>query len=48
MTDIPTPIATPPSPMDRVFERSVAEIGIPPCPAILTHFSAEMRKDEPD
>ena len=34
--------------LDREAERIVAEIGIPPCPAILTKMMQEMRNDEPD
>lgn len=30
------------------IDQMVREIGIPPCPAILAHFSAEMRREEPD
>lgn len=33
---------------DREFERTVLELGIPPCPKILLDISAEIRKDEPD
>lgn len=34
--------------LDGEAERIVKEIGIPPCPAILTKFMQEMRHDEPD
>jgi HD-like signal output (HDOD) protein len=34
--------------LDREAEQIVADIGIPPCPAILTKLMQEMRKDEPD
>ncbi len=33
---------------DSLAERSILDIGIPPCPAILDRFMTEMRKDEPD
>ena len=33
---------------DREFERTVLELGIPPCPKILLDLSAEVRKEEPD
>lgn len=33
---------------DPLFERSLLEIGIPPCPDILIRIMDEMRKDEPD
>ena len=34
--------------LDREAGRIVADIGIPPCPAILTRLMQEMRSDEPD
>ena len=34
--------------IDREAEHIVADIGIPPCPAILTKLMQEMRNDEPD
>jgi HD-like signal output (HDOD) protein len=34
--------------LDREAEQIVADIGIPPCPAILTKLMQEMRNDEPD
>lgn len=37
-----------PTPVDSLFERSILDIGIPPCPAVLNRFMAEMGKDEPD
>lgn len=37
-----------PSPVDSLFERAFIDIGIPPCPAILDRFMAEIAKDEPD
>lgn len=37
-----------PSAIDTLFERSIIDIGIPPCPAILSRFTAEVRKEEPD
>ena len=33
---------------DPLFERSLLEIGIPPCPEILVRIMEEMRKEEPD
>ena len=37
-----------PSEVDNLVERSIIDLGIPPCPAILDRFMAEMGKDEPD
>lgn len=37
-----------PTAVDSVFERSILDIGIPPCPVILGDFMAEARRDEPD
>jgi HD-like signal output (HDOD) protein len=37
-----------PTAVDNLFERSILDVGIPPCPAILDRFMAEARKDEPD
>jgi len=37
-----------PSKIDSLFERSIIDVGIPPCPVILDRFMAEVRKDEPD
>jgi HD-like signal output (HDOD) protein len=34
--------------LDQEADRIVREIGIPPCPAILTKLLKEMREDEPD
>ena len=34
--------------LDHEAERIVKQIGIPPCPAILTQLLQEMRADEPD
>ena len=34
--------------LDREAEQIVADIGIPPCPAILTKLMQEMRHDEPN
>jgi len=34
--------------IDREADKIVREIGIPPCPAILTKLLREMRQDEPD
>ena len=36
-----------PTEVDSLFERSILDIGIPPCPAILNRFIAEARQDEP-
>ena len=35
-------------PQDQDIDRMAREIGIPPCPAILGRFSAEMHQPEPD
>lgn len=37
-----------PSEVDKLFERTLIDVGIPPCPAILTRFMDEAGKDEPD
>jgi HD-like signal output (HDOD) protein len=37
-----------PSEIDNLVERSIIDLGIPPCPAILNRFTVEMSKDEPD
>ncbi|RFC32771.1 MAG: HDOD domain-containing protein [Candidatus Nitrotoga sp. MKT] len=37
-----------PAPVDSLFESAILDIGIPPCPAVLDRFMAEMGKDEPD
>jgi HD-like signal output (HDOD) protein len=34
--------------VDREAEKIISDIGIPPCPAILTKLMQEMRNDEPD
>ena len=34
--------------IEQEADRIVREIGIPPCPAILTKLLREMREDEPD
>ena len=34
--------------LDREAEEIINDIGIPPCPAILTTLMREMREDEPD
>ncbi len=34
--------------LDKLIERSLVDIGIPPCPLILDRFMTEARKDEPD
>jgi len=36
------------SEVDNFVERTILDLGIPPCPAILDRFMAEMSKDEPD
>lgn len=36
------------NPLELEAERVVREVGIPPCPAILTSVVREMRRDEPD
>lgn len=36
------------APAEHDIDRMAAEIGIPPCPAILGRFSAEMHQPEPD
>ncbi len=45
MTDTPAP---PSQKIDPLLERSLLDIGIPPCPDILNRIMAEMHKDEPD
>jgi HD-like signal output (HDOD) protein len=37
-----------PSKVDNLLERSIHDLGIPPCPVVLDRFMAEARKDEPD
>ena len=37
-----------PSAVDNLFERSIIDVGIPPCPLILDRFMSEANKDEPD
>lgn len=39
---------SPPTEVDDLFERSIIDVGIPPCPVILDRFMTEARKDEPD
>lgn len=36
------------SAVDDLFERSIIDVGIPPCPVILDRFMTEANKDEPD
>ena len=36
------------STLEREAERVVREVGIPPCPAVLTAVVREMRRDDPD
>lgn len=40
--------AADPDTLEREAERVVREVGIPPCPTILTAVVREMRRDEPD
>ena len=44
---VPRP-QSPRSEVDNLFERSILNLGIPPCPAVLERFIAEMNKDDPD
>ena len=37
-----------PTKIDSLFERSIIDVGIPPCPVILDRFMAEVNKQEPD
>ncbi|HCI52381.1 MAG TPA: histidine kinase [Gallionella sp.] len=37
-----------PSAVDNLIERSILDVGIPPCPLILDRFMNEARLDEPD
>lgn len=39
---------SPPTAIDNLIERSIVDVGIPPCPVILDRFMVEARKDEPD
>lgn len=39
---------TSPSAVDNLIERSILDVGIPPCPLILDRFMNEARLDEPD
>ncbi len=39
---------TAPSEVDNLIERSILDVGIPPCPVILDRFITEARRDEPD
>lgn len=34
--------------IDNLFERSILDVGIPPCPIILDRFIIEAKKEEPD
>ena len=43
-----TDIQQDPTGLDKLIERSLVDIGIPPCPLILDRFMTEARKDEPD
>lgn len=37
-----------PTAFENLLERSILDVGIPPCPVILDRFMAEARRDEPD
>ncbi len=37
-----------PTEVDSLFERSIIDVGIPPCPLILDRFMSEIGKDEPN
>ncbi len=37
-----------PTPVDNLFERSIIDIDIPPCPVILNRFMVEAEKNEPN
>lgn len=37
-----------PTEVDKLFERTIIDVGIPPCPVILNRFMEEAGKDEPD
>jgi len=39
---------SPPTEVDNLLERSIIDIGIPPCPAILNRFITEAKKEDPD
>jgi len=39
---------SPPTEVDNLLERTIIDIGIPPCPAILNRFFTEAKKDNPD
>lgn len=39
---------SPPSEVDNLIERTILDVGIPPCPLILDRFITEARRDEPD
>lgn len=41
-------LAVPLAPQAVDVDRLARELGVPPCPAILVRFSAEMRQEEPD
>ena len=43
-----TETAAPPLSLEEQAERIARDLSIPPCPAILGRFAAEMRKEEPD
>jgi len=37
-----------PSTVGNLIERSILDVGIPPCPVVLDRFMTEARKNEPD
>jgi HD-like signal output (HDOD) protein len=39
---------SPPTEVDNLLARSILDVGIPPCPAILERFMSEAKKEEPD
>ncbi|BBI99445.1 HDOD domain-containing protein [Ferrigenium kumadai] len=45
---VTAPQESAPSDVDMLFERSLLDVGIPPCPVILNRFMVEAGKDEPD
>jgi HD-like signal output (HDOD) protein len=45
MTSAP---ASDPSTVEKLLGKTIGDIGIPPCPAILNQINEEMRKDDPD
>ncbi|HJW02805.1 MAG TPA: HDOD domain-containing protein [Azospira sp.] len=47
-THTPTPAEVAPDQVGSLLGNALRDIGIPPCPEILTQIHAEMAKDEPD